>query len=215
MPEELRDCVFWVADSTMEHVFKSFLTRDRFHLSLGCGPFAFDSRQDIFPNAGGYDPGLYLRAHELVANHARSHRHVVVALDAAWEGSPNAAEIEDHVSRNLAGVWEAGRYRVIVIEPELEAWVLHDNPHVATAFRYDGTRPMRHWLRENGHWPDELAKPPDPKAAVEALCRYTRTPRSAAVYGKVVSKVTVRNCVDRAFRRLADTLCEWFPQEAE
>jgi hypothetical protein len=215
MPGELRDCIFWVADSTMAQVFKAFLTRQNFHLSLGCGPFQFDPRQDLFPNAGGNDPGLYVRAHELVANYARSHKYAVIALDAAWDGSPEPDEIESHVSNNLAGVWAAGRYRVIVIDPELEAWVLHDNPHVATAFRYEGNAPMRHWLRDNGHWPDGSVKPPDPKTAVEALCRFTRTRRSAAVYEKVVSKVSVKNCVDQSFRRLADALCEWFPQEAE
>jgi hypothetical protein len=215
MAGKLRDCVFWVADNTMAEVFKAFLTRDKFHMSLGCGRFDFDPRQDIFPNAGGNDPGLYVRAHHLVADYALTHKYAVVALDAAWDGSPEPAAIEDHVSNNLAAVWAAGRYRVIVIEPELEAWVLHDNPHVATAFRYNGTSPLRHWLRDNGHWPEPLAKPPDPKAAVEALCRFTRTPRSAAVYAKVVSRITVKTCIDHAFRRLAGTLCEWFPPEAQ
>jgi hypothetical protein len=211
MPETTRDCVFWVADSTMAEVFKAFLTREKYHLSLGCGRFEFDPREDLFPNAGGNDPGLYVRAHQLVAPYARTHKYAVVALDASWDGSPNPAQIEDHVSKNLAEVWPSGCYRVIVIEPELEAWVLHDSPHVATAFRYSGPSPMRHWLRDNGHWPDGSAKPPDPKTAVEALCRFTRTPRSAAVYGKVVSRITVKNCVDTAFRQLADTLRQWFP----
>jgi hypothetical protein len=215
MAGRLRDCVFWVADSTMAEVFKAFLTRDKFHMSLGCGRFEFDPRQDLFPNSGGNDPGLYVRAHQLVASYARTHKYAVVALDAAWNGSPEPALIEDHVSKNLAGVWAAGCYRVIVINPELEAWILHDSPHVVTAFRYIGDAPMRNWLRDNGHWPNGSVKPPDPKRAVEALCRFTRTPRSAAVYGKVVSKVTVKTCVDDAFRRLAGTLCDWFPKEAE
>ena len=215
MPGESRDCVFWVADSTMAHVFKSFLMREMFHQSLGCGPFSFDPGQDLFANAGGNDPGLYVRAHQLVANYARSHKYAVIVLDAAWEGSPDPEAIEDHVSKNLAEVWAAGRYRVIVIDPELEAWILNDSPHVATAFRYDGNLPVRQWLRDKGYWPEGCAKPPDPKSAVEALCRFTRTPRSAAVYGKVVSRVSVRSCVDPAFRQLAGTLSQWFPSEAE
>jgi hypothetical protein len=45
MAGKLRDCIFWVADNTMAEVFKTFLTREKFHLSLGCGPFEFDPRE--------------------------------------------------------------------------------------------------------------------------------------------------------------------------
>jgi hypothetical protein len=208
----MRDCAFWVADSTMAQVFESFLTRDGFHHSLGCGTFAFDPKQDLFPNSGGNDPGLYVRAHALVAPFARTHRRLVVALDSAWDGSPGAEAIETHIAGNVASIWPNGEFCVIVIDPELEAWVLHDNPHVAAAFRYTHTQPLRQWLAANGQWPEDCLKPTDPKAAVEAICRLTRTPRSAAVYRKVVERVSVRNCVDRSFRQLADTLSAWFPR---
>jgi hypothetical protein len=211
----LRDCVFWVADSTMAQVFQAFLMKNRFHLGLGCRSFRFDPKEDLFAHTGGNDPGLYTRAHQLVAPFARTHRYAVVALDAAWEGSPGSKQIVECVSAKLMPIWPVGRFCVIVIDPELEAWVLQDSPHVAAAFRYDGALPLRHWLRDNGHWPAEAIKPPDPKTAVEAVCRFTRTARSAAVYGKIVSRVSVTRCVDPAFRRLAETLCEWFPSEAE
>lgn len=210
---QLRDCVFWVADNTMAQVFQAFLTRNRFHLSLGCRGFQFDPKEDLFAHSGGNDPGLYVRAHNLVAPFARTHRYAVVALDAAWDGSPGAREIEEYVTANLTAIWPAERVRVIVIDPELESWVVQDSPHVATAFRYDGATPLRTWLCDNGHWPAESIKPPDPKAAIDAVCRLTRTARSGALYGKVVARVSVKNCVDPAFRRLADTLRQWFPPE--
>jgi hypothetical protein len=208
----LRDCVFLVADSNMQHVFQAFLTRDRFHLSLGCGPFLFEPKEDLFVHSGGCDPGQYERAHQVLAPFTRTHRHAVVALDTDWDGSPGAESIQDHICENLAAIWTAGRYCVIAIEPELEAWVLQDSPHLSAAFHYNHHVPLRQWFRDCGHWPDGAAKPPRPKEAIEALRRFTRIQRSGAVYGKVAAKVSAKQCVDPAFRRLATTLSTWFPR---
>lgn len=60
-----RDCVFLVADKNMEAMVQGFLLREAFHLSLGCGAFNFDPREDLFVAAGHTDPGLYKKASEL------------------------------------------------------------------------------------------------------------------------------------------------------
>jgi hypothetical protein len=207
-----RDCVFLLADHTMAEVFKAFLGRTQFHQSLGCGAFTFDPNHDIVVDEAGNDPGVYNRAHLLLEPYQNSYHRAVVVLDAAWEGSPNATAIATGIEENLRGRWE--NYIVVVIDPELEVWIWQDNQHVAEAFRYRGNPPLREWLKQSGDWPEGHTKPTDPKAAVEKVLRYTRTPRSAAVYRKVVSRISVHSCTDPAVRKLVERLRMWFPAEA-
>ncbi len=210
MSDAKRDCIFLVADRTMAEVFKGFLEREEFHRSLGCGAFDFDPSQDLIVESS--DPAVFHRAHLLLEPYQRSYRHALVALDAAWGGSPGAAAITAGIEEKLRSRWE--HCAVIVIDPELEAWIWQDSPHVATAFRYRAKRLLREWLRDTGDWPADASKPPDPKAAVEKVLRYTRTPRSAAVYRRIVSRISVRSCGDPAFNKLAETLRRWFSAES-
>jgi len=62
--------------------------------------------------------------------------------------------------------WREDRFAVIVINPELEAWIWQDNVHVEKALGYTSPPSLRLWLRDEGLWPDGLEKPPDPKEAV-------------------------------------------------
>lgn len=206
-----RECIFLLADHTMSEVFKAFLQRDKFHQSLGCGAFTFDPKQDIFVDELGNDPGVYNRAHLLLESFQNSHSRAVVVLDAAWEGSPGAEMIINGIETNLRSRWE--HYAVVVIDPELEAWIWQDNDHVANAFHYRSPLSLREWLKQSGDWPEGCAKPPDPKAAVEKVLRHTRTPRSAALYRNVVNRISTRGCTDPAFVRLVETLRAWFPGE--
>ena len=207
-----RACVFLVADKTMAAVFKTFLSRDQFHQSLGCGAFSFDPTQDIVTDEAGHDPGVYCRAHLLLEPYQRSHTYAVVVLDTAWEGSPGATVIAAEIENNLGNRWKD--FVVIVIDPELEAWIWQDSQHVEKAFHYKGPPSLREWLQHLGDWPPDLSKPSAPKATVEKVLRHTRTPRSAAVYQNVVKRISVANCTDGAFRKLTEQLQTWFPVEA-
>ncbi len=210
MSEAKRDCVFLVADRTMAEVFRGFLGRDEFHRSLGSGAFEFDPSQDLVVESS--DPAVFHRAHYLLEPYQSSHQHAVVVLDTAWAGSPGAAAITTGIEEQLRPRWE--HFVVVAIDPELEAWIWQDSPHVATALRYRTPQPLRDWLKNTGDWPANVSKPPDPKAAVEKVLRYTRTPRSAAVYRRIVSRISVRSCEDPAFHKLAATLRGWFGTES-
>ncbi len=90
----MRDCVFLVADATMAAVFESFLTRRDYHNRLGCRALKdFEAGRDILVHPR-HDPGVYADAHEFLRNTRRLYQRAVVALDAAWEGSPGAESIE-------------------------------------------------------------------------------------------------------------------------
>lgn len=212
----MRDVVFLVADATMQQVLEGFFAREQFHRSLGCGPFAVDGRlnRDVFTAAGLNDPGLFRQGHDLLRVYQGQFRHAVVMLDADWDGSPGAAVIERELGQRLAAVWEPEHVVVIVPDPEIEAWFwLPNSPHVSDAMGYRGSRPYREVLAAAGHWPDDHAKPPRPKEALEYLHKPYGTDKSPAVRRRAAEKVSVHGCQDPAFHLLRTALRRWFPAE--
>lgn len=203
----MRDCVFLVADSTIDAVVRGFLKRDGFHQSLGCAAFDFDPVHDLVVDPQR-DPGVYTRGHELLRTFVTSHRRAVVILDAAWEGSPGAAAIRNKINADLAAHWSD--YLVVVLDPEIEAWIWQDNAHVCEALGAASYAALRDSLEAKGFWSPGETKPHMPKEAVEFALRLARKPRSAALYGQIASKVSTRNCEDQAFGLLKDQLTTWF-----
>ena len=193
----------------MEAAFTGFLTRPGFHHSLGIDPFDFDPAKDVLVDEAGNDPGVYTRAHEFLRLYKDSHRFAVIALDNAWSGSPGVEAIQSHITANMIAVgWKADHFVVIVLDPELEAWILQDNPNVARAFRFEGD--LRNWLNQKGLWEADQPKAKDPKAAIELTLKSTRTPRSSAIYKKITAQVSVKSCIDPAFGQLRTQMQIWF-----
>lgn len=212
----MRDCIFLVADKNMEAAFGGFLGRDQFHSSLGTAPFTFDPDVDLLVDEGGSDPGVFRRAHEILRSYTSTHRHAVVALDCDWAGSPGAEAIVSGISDRLRSVgWKSEYFAVIAIDPEIEAWMWQDSPHVSSALWYRKKKNLRRYLQENDRWPKEMGKPPSPKEAMEWVLRGTRRRRSSQIYREITSEVSVRQCQDGAFQELADRLRLWFPEEGE
>lgn len=207
----MRDCIFLLADKNMEAAFVGFLTREQFHHSLGIQHFDFDPAQDIIVDESGNDPGIYNRAHELIRPYQKSHLHAVIVLDNAWSGSPGVEKIRKHISNNmLQSGWEDGYFVVIVIDPELEVWILQDNANVETALRFKQDISLRQWLEKRGLWDVASPKPADPKKAVEAILKASKTPRSSAIYKQITNTISVKRCLDPAFQLLCQTMQQWF-----
>ena len=194
----------------MEQVIKGFLCRQQFHQSLGCAPFEFDPHPNVdcivAPNK---DPGMFRDAARLLQVYEKSHARAVVVLDADWKGSPGAPAIRKKLQENLSPRWE--KFAVIVIEPELEAWILNDNSHVADTFRCP--KNYRKILEAAEWWPADKAKPPRPKEALEYLKKNHGARAVNADFGKLAAKMSVRNCQDPAFLQLRDQLRAWFPEQ--
>ncbi|MBD1897909.1 hypothetical protein [Coleofasciculus sp. FACHB-129] len=209
----MRDCIFLLADKNMEAAFTGFFTRKQFHESLGIRQFDFDPQQDIIVEAGS-DPGVYNRAHELIRPYQRTHRYAVVVLDNAWDGSPGVKKIHNNIMNNLTKTgWEEENCAVIVIDPELEIWILQGNHHVEKVFQFKQDISLRQWLEQKGLWDASVLKPADPKKAVEEALKCSRTPRSSAIYQKITSKVSVSGCTDTAFKMLCNKMQQWFSVE--
>lgn len=210
----MRDCVFLLADGTMEAMFQGFFSRDGCYHSLGTRAFNFDSREDIV--SGTNDPRTYSQAHELLRPHQRTHLHAVIVMDNEWSGSPGVEHIRRDVRRNMmASGWDENAFEVIVIDPELENWIWQESPHLVDAFEYEGLQPLRNWLRDQDPpmWLDGEAKPVRPKEAVEAVLRMTRVPRSAAIYRQISERVSTRRCTDPSFSLFCECMRRWFPRK--
>lgn len=201
-----RDIVFLLADNGMEQVITGFLGRERFHESLGCGRFAFNPQLDVIVSPTK-DSGMLKYARDLLRSYEQTHQHAVIVVDADWVGSPGTMELRGRLEQSMAQGWT--EFTVIVIEPELEAWIVSDNPHLARTFNCPGN--YRQILADAGWWPGDSVKPPRPKEALEHLKRRHRARASNAEFGKLAAAMSVRQCQDPAFIQLRDQLRAWFP----
>lgn len=213
-----RDCVFLVADGQMQAVLTTFLTRERAHDSLGCGPFRFHAEHDLL--VAGTDPKVYHQAHALLRSYIASHAHAVILLDMEWGHHFTHAQIVEHVTSNLQRCgWDRTRVEVIVIQPELEAWIWQDHPHVQQVFfrnlrdveREHLPSSLRGWLQEQGLWPAGQAKPSDPKAAVLRAALEFRAGNPLVIYQQICRRISVHGCQEPGFRALRQALQRWFP----
>lgn len=200
---EKRDLVVLAADGHQEMVLKVLLARRR--ESLGLRPVT----ADIFVHQGS-DPGVYRQAHEFLRPFLRTYHYALVVLDVRFPGSPNSADgiVEEIHRRLVASGWQ-GRAQVIAIDPELEAWVWSDSPHVEYVLGKTHEQ-IRRLAEEQGWWLPDAVKPVEPKKLLLAVLREKRRPPSSAVFGDLASQVSLKRCSDGSFTRLRETLQTWF-----
>ena len=214
----MNDLLFLVADRDMAESVGGLLERAQIDRIVGCGQFDFDSRRDIKVAAGQNDPGLYVRANELLRPLAAEYLHAVIIVDEEWEGSPGAQAIELRLRRHLdeAG-WSAETSLALVARPEADVWLWSDSPHTASALGWKSWNDLRPALEKQRFLLPGRMKPERPKEAADWALRNCgqRAPRSAALYRKVTSQVAIRRCKDDALARLLNALRSWFPAEAE
>lgn len=208
----MRDCLFLVADKNIEAMVAGFLSTDNFHLKLGCNHFKFEQKHDLRVAHGKNDPGIYTMANELLKPYCKTHRRVIVILDAAWNGSPGAIKINNQVENHCRNAgWNDDNHCVIVIDPELENWIWQNNINVCKELGLiDSYEILKTELVTHKFWLSEQSKPNQPKEAVEYVLKKNRIPRSSALYKNIAIKVTTKTCTDAAFLKLKNTLIQWF-----
>ena len=195
-----------VADAHMEYATKSLLGR-----SERLGVARIDSHVIRHPNQ---DPGCRTNAVNYLRQYIRGFRYSLVLFDRHGCGSSRSRQdIQNRVERDLRiNGWE-DRAKAIVIDPELEAWVW-GYPEIAQVLRWKNNySDLRNWLSEQGVWPAEALKPPDPKVALRRVMKRTGRIRSARMYEQIAGVANFSNCQDAAFHDLKSTLQSWFPGE--
>ena len=101
-----------------------------------------------------------------------------------------------------------------MIDPELEAWVWSDSPHVAQSLGWSDMLVLRNWLVERGHWSKDQLKPFAPKRAYLDALRQQEIPVSNSHFVHIAENVSLRRCQDPSFIALSTLLRSWFPRPA-
>ena len=206
-----RDLRVVVADLDAENVLKALLAR---HQSLGIRQLRFDPDQDLL-RYSGRDPGCRLDAVALLQPFQTTHDHARVIFDRHGSGrdTDSREAIEEEIEQRLSVNGWGQRARVIVLDPELEAWVWSQSPEVATTMGWESLGELHAFLRAKNWLADGSVKPAQPKEAMEAALREKRKPHSARRFEALAEKVgRLDACEDSAFEKFLATLREWFPR---
>ncbi len=216
-----RDLFVLVADHNIEQALIGLFTRPE-----ALGIRSIDANISIHPQ---HDPGCVTRGVAFLANFSQQYRHGLLMFDREGSGreQKQPREIQQELNREFEDSAWGKRARAIVLDPELEAWVWSDSPHVDNAAGWKNRRPsLRRWLIRQGYLqagatkpqrPKEAleqagaTKPQRPKEALEAALYTVRKPRSASLYRQLAEKVSLRGCHDPAFLELKTVLTDWFP----
>ena len=199
------DLLVLVADLDMEQTVKGLLARPE---SLEMASVKFEVRRH--PRR---DSGCRTGAVEYLRAFLCSYRHALVLFDLDGSGSDRSREetqleVEEVLSRNG---WN-GRARAIVIEPELEAWVWSASGNVPEVLGWRKEyAELRRWLCEQGLWPEESPKPPNPKKAMERTMQESGSRISSRKFFDLANAVSLRRCRDPSFNDFKRTIQTWFP----
>ena len=201
----MKDLVVLVADKNMEAAIKTLI--EKRHKSLCIRQV----QADVFVHLER-DAGVFLKAHIFLQPFRNEYRYALVMFDHEGCGQENrpARKLEQEVKQRLGQSGWQGRYEVIVLEPELEAWVWSSSRHVPKVL---GLTPERMQQILQQFPKNHLGKPKHPKEAMEECLRQAKIPRSSSIYAELAETVGLKNCVEPSFVKFRDTLQKWFREE--
>lgn len=209
MGGNVKDLVAYVADKHQEATLRGLLSR-RQSLEIRA------PTTEIYVSTG-HDPDCRRQGPQFLRVFQRQFRFALLMLDHQGSGaeSLSALDLEAELQHRLdASGWQ-DRSTVVVIEPELEAWVWSPSPQVDAVLGWQGRIPsLRQWLSDEGLIGLNDPKPRDPKTALHRALRAVEKRPSAAIYQQLAEKVSLRHCQDRAFQKLWQSLQKWFPSDS-
>ena len=203
------DLVVLVADKNMEHAVKGILAR---HQSLDLRPIRY--QMFVHPHR---DPGCRQWAAGFLRVQLRRFDHALVLFDREGCGQEDKSreELEREGEDALGREGWGERAAVVVLDPELEAWVWSDSPKVDEHLGWQGHEPdLRSWLRARSQLGDGETKPSRPKEAMEQALREVGQRRTSARYQDLAQSVSLQRCSDAAFQKLGTTLQRWFAAQS-
>jgi len=210
-----RDLFVVVADLDAENAIKTLLCERQPALGVQLQFNPDRPPQGDLLRYSGRDSGCFKDAVDLLRAPQRSHRHAMLIFDRDGCGAEDRprGEIEGELEAELhANGWAVDDVSVIVIEPELEAWVWASSPRVADALGWQGDRQqLQPFLETAGLWSDAAPKPSDPKEAMRTALKKKQKPLGARLFADLASRVGLGQCQDPAFQKFRDTLRQWFP----
>jgi len=205
---EQKDLVVLVADGTMEFALAGILNRPE---SIGIRVMTYQ----VYPHPNR-DPGCLRESHNFLRPFTSQFKHALVVFDEEGCGKEHCGrkELEGEVKSRLSESGWGDRAEALVIEPELEAWVWSDSPHVQSVLGWQEQGcSLRDWLTDQGYLEQQKVKPNRPKEAMEDVLRLMKKPRSSALYRELAEKVSLKRCQDASFTKLKNILRQWFPPQ--
>jgi len=204
-----------VPDLDAENVVKTLLLKRQNALNI-----QVDFIADSHPNGdlmryAKRDSGCYKDAVNLLRPPQRTHNHAMIIFDRDGCGAESQTrdEIELEIESQLhANGWSKDRVAVVVIEPELEAWIWAPTPRVSSQLGWESVEAMRSFLKSKRLWDANAPKPRNPKEAMKLAMREKRQTLSARVFEGLATSVGLTNCQDVSFLKFRDTLQRWFPR---
>lgn len=201
----MKDLVVLVPDKNTEETIRALLQSRQ--EALGIRPLSFD----VFVHPRR-DPGVYREASEFLRPYQSQYRHALVIFDRDFAGGPASApkgekEVQDKLDQEG---WQ-GRSAVVIIDPDLEAWVFSGSRHVVEELANGDEGLFQQVIAQYVASSPQAHKPQKPKEAMEELLRTFGIPRASAIYSQLAKTVSLRHCQDAAFGKLRSTLQTWFP----
>ncbi|MFP4172383.1 MAG: methylation-associated defense system protein MAD4 [Candidatus Hydrogenedentota bacterium] len=209
-----RDLFVAVADLDAENVIKTLLSQRQLSLGIELDFNANPPPRGDLLRYSGRDSGCYGKAADILRGAQDTHRHAMLLLDRHGSGAESKPreDIEVELEKRLRqNGWADDNVCVIVFDPELEAWVWADSPHVSDVLGWTNERDqLRRHLGDKGLWPHKTPKPPNPKEAMEEALRTKKAGPPAPLFRKLASRVSLERCHDPAFIKFKTGLRRWF-----
>ena len=200
-----RDLYVLVADDEQRRVLEMLLARRWRALGIR----RVDAKIEKHPL---HDAGVFEEAPAFLKLASQEFSRAIAVLDAEFGREPQAtaAELKRRLEARIEpSPWEQPPL-VVVIHPELEAWVWSDSPEVARILDMSHAQ-MQEAGSKHNLWEAGSAKPRRPKELLELIVRQTKergpTPSE---FIALAESVGLDRCSDPAFCELRDTLREWF-----
>ncbi len=205
----MQDLVLLVADKNMQFALQGALSRPE---ALGIRPILYEFRSHL-----GRDGGVRTSGSRILAGERNRFRHALMLLDFEGCGTSwlDPIALEQDLDEQIRAVWNDDG-KSIVIAPEVDVWLWGSDNALRDVFEWPLQEAMRDFLLSRGFQFALDGKPLRPKEALEAMVPVHRQPRSSALYEKVTSRISLKNCSDPAFLRLNKQLRTWFsPVDAD
>jgi len=197
--------VILTADKDAQFAIQKLIRRPA---DLGIRPIDFDCV--AHPR---HDAGVFKTAHEFLRPFLKwDHALVVFDREGCGHDEKPRTALESEVGNRLAvNGWE-NRARVVVIDPELEAWVWDSAYQVTRTLGWPGGADgLKRWMAERDFVKPGDSKPARPKEAFDGALLHRRMPHSSALFRDLAADFNLRACTDPSFQRLTSTLQSWFP----
>ena len=200
-----KDLVVLVPDNNMSHTIMGILSRPE---SLNIRQLKYDIHIHV-----ERDPGCFQSGHDFLRPMINRYKHGLLLFDKVGSGQESKSRevLEQTAYERLKNSGWDNRAEVIILDPELEAWVWSDSPEVDRCLGWSGKEPnLRKWMRKEGLLPGGLVKPDNPKTSMEQALRHVKKIRSSAIYHQLAASVSFNRCTDPAFHKFKTTMFKWF-----